>query len=391
MQNQNGGKRQDPFGQSNMHFKRSKYGSNEDPDFTEVKISHNFTSSESSDILILREKSVNIKVDKLAFNGNSMINDYHDGKLIYNPSNMKVIFRIEFKLKSNSKNANLGKYYRLDFHSRHTKIRRRGTRKFELQFEKYMSLISEVSSFEKKKSIDTQLIFPKKGSYGNSMNMNHKEHSLTFRINDREISKLNENFKALRPNISKSSHISGKIKKYETARYLKDPGEPGTRKKIENYEKKIEKAKKERILKRLKEIPYPRFWTLSGGSKSSARKGETGLLKRVKQSTEFNDHPFKSKILCPIYSCYKVFDSVDKSNEHLRVKHSKIFEVGFKIKENGKLKFDGDLDRMKKNAFIFSKFQNDFIDKVIIEKGKKKLDELKKEIHQGKSKLSESF
>ena len=389
MHSQNSTKLSYSFNKSNMYLKQSKYNAKNDL-CKEVKINHNYAIQESNDFFVLREKNVIIKVDKLNLNGNPMIGDYHDGKLIYNPNNQNYIFKIEFKLKSNSKNSSLKKYYRLEFLCHHTTIKRKGNRKFELQFEKYMSLISDNSSFENKKSIDSNHIFPKKG-YNNANNsMSKKIHSLLFRIHDREVSKLNDNFKSFRPNNYKTSDQLKK-RKYETARFLKDPNEPGTKKKIENYEKKIEKAKKEKIFNLLKEIPYPRFWALHGGSKSAARKGETGLLKRVKHSTEFNDHPFKSKLLCPIYSCYKVFDSVDKANEHLRDKHSKVFEVGFKVKENGKLKFEGDLDRMKINAFIFSKFQNDFIDKVIFQKGNKKLDELKKEIHQGKSKFNGSF
>jgi hypothetical protein len=179
--------------------------------------------------------------------------------------------------------------------------------------------------------------------------------------------------------------------KYEPARYLKDPNEPGTRKKIENYEKKIAKAKKKLVIKGLNEIPYPRFWALQGGSKTSFKKGETGLLKKVKQSSEYNDHSFKTKLLCPIYSCFKVFDSSDKANEHLKEKHGKVFESGFRIQSNGKLQMEGDLERMTMKAFIFFKFQNDFIDKVIFEKGKKKVNELKKELNEGKSKFTNSY
>ena len=284
----------DSTNRQKMYLPRNSYSYGEAQNYSEVKISQSFSSQDADDVFYLRDVVINIKVDKLALNGNPMISDYFDGRLLFNPKHeASDIFQIEFKQKSNSKNSKLKKFYRLEFLSTRTKIKRLGMRKFELQFEKYMSIMSDSSMFKSKESIDNSIIFPKKNFAGaQGGNSKGTMHSLVLRFHEREISRLNNYFKAYRLNIPKANGQTLKMKiKYESARYLKDPNEPGTRKKIENYEKKIEKAKKEKILKGLKEIPYPRFWALQGGSKSSVRKGENGLLKRVKQTTEFPDHP----------------------------------------------------------------------------------------------------
>ena len=347
----------------------------------EVKVSQLFSSHEQDDLYFLKDPSIDIKVDKLVFDGAPMIQDYQDGRLQCKKGKNPNVLMIESKLKSNSKNPNLKKNYRLEFLASETKIRRTGTRKFELKFRRFMSLVSDDTSGETKDSnIDIKLVFPPKNSKPQAHPPNPNYHKLTLRVHDRELSNLGKYFYVYRHKNNKPSLQSQKSRaKYETARYLKDPNEPRFRKEIEKYEKKIVKAKKKKILERLKEIPYPRFWAMEGASKSSMRKGENGLLKRVKQTSEFSEHPFKSKVLCPIYSCFKVFDSPDKANEHLKKHHLKVFESGFRIKENGKLQFDGNLDRMALNTYIFSKFQNEFIDKVINEKGKKKIEELKRE------------
>lgn len=381
--------RSDAHSRQQMYLKRY-----EAQNSTEVPISANFTAQDLGYIFRLKETEVNFKIDKLALNGAQIVTNHQDSHFLYNPiDSRKEYFYIESKLKPSSKHKGLKQFIRMRFRTFETLIKRVGLKKLEMRFNEMSMYTDDSPSFKNNQKIEHEVIFPKKGYSSNAPAPSiHHRYVMTFRFNEGDITKFRTFFKAYRPNVPIGARMSQKdISKYEPARYLKDPNEPATRKKIENYEKKIEKAKKTRIIKVLKEIPYPRFWSSHGGSKTSLKKGETGLLKKVKQSPEYADHPFKVKLLCPIYSCFKVFDSAEKANEHLKEKHSKVFETGFRIQVNGKLALEGDLDRITKDAFIFSKFQNDFMDKVIFEKGKKKLVELKKELNEGKSRFTNAY
>ena len=172
------------------------------------------------------------------------------------------------------------------------------------------------------------------------------------------------------------------INKLKNAKFLSDPNDPEVRKTCENFEEKLKKIHREKIPRYFDKIAYTRFWSRD---KSAVKKEELGTLKRIKQSS---DHSLKSKILCPIYTCFETFDSSDKANEHMREKHQHGVESSFNIKKNGKLEFTGDLDKMMKNVLLFSKIQSMFVQYGIIDKGNAKLEELKKEFDHGKSKFN---
>lgn len=160
---------------------------------------------------------------------------------------------------------------------------------------------------------------------------------------------------------------------------MKDFKNPEISSTLNKYIKNLSEYTAEKKNKMFKNVPYPRFWSFNRDtSNKKNQKNHQPFLKKIKTSTNSQLSKLKNQIFCPIYSCYYICESKDKMNEHFQQHHPKIFESGFKIQKNGRLEYEGDLEKLKVKALSFIKIQSEFIDKAIFPQGNQKHEEIKK-------------